>query len=135
MTGYIGIGGTAKKIKNIYIGVNGVAKQVKKAYIGVGGVAKQWYSSAPSLADLFADAVRIGGVGKYSSSGSTYLQMSLSGIDTSTPYYCFFTVGDNYEISKFVGSTKTVLASDGEYGYTLSLSSNKLITDAYDGTI
>ena len=45
MTGYIGIGGTAKKIKNIYIGVGGTAKQVKKAYIGVGGVAKLWYRS------------------------------------------------------------------------------------------
>lgn len=45
MTGYIGIGGTAKKIKNIYIGVGGVAKKVKKAYIGVGGVAKLWYTS------------------------------------------------------------------------------------------
>ena len=49
MTGYIGIGGTAKKIKNIYIGVGGVAKQVKKAYIGVGGIAKLWYSSQKSL--------------------------------------------------------------------------------------
>ena len=45
MTGYIGIGGTAKKIKNIYIGVGGTAKQIKKAYIGVGGVAKLWYRS------------------------------------------------------------------------------------------
>lgn len=45
MTGYIGIGGTAKKVKNIYVGVGGVAKKVKKGYIGVGGVAKLWYSS------------------------------------------------------------------------------------------
>ena len=45
MTGYIGIGGTAKKIKNIYIGIGGTAKQIKKAYIGVGGVAKLWYRS------------------------------------------------------------------------------------------
>lgn len=61
MTGYIGIGGTAKKIKNIYIGVNGVAKQVKKAYIGVGGVAKQWYSSTPpTLSELFTDLQAVG---------------------------------------------------------------------------
>lgn len=45
MTGYIGIGGTAKKVKNIYVGVGGVAKKVKKGYIGVGGVAKLWYTS------------------------------------------------------------------------------------------
>lgn len=42
---YIGVGGTAKKIKKIYFGVGGVAKKVKKAYIGVGGVAKLWYKS------------------------------------------------------------------------------------------
>ena len=43
---YIGVGNSAKKIKNIYIGVNGVAKKVKKAYIGVNNVAKLWWSSA-----------------------------------------------------------------------------------------
>ena len=42
---YIGVGNSAKKIKNIYIGVNGVAKKVKKAYIGVNNVAKLWWSS------------------------------------------------------------------------------------------
>lgn len=45
MTGYIGIGNTAKKTKNIYIGVGGIAKKVKKGYIGVNGIAKLWYSS------------------------------------------------------------------------------------------
>ena len=45
MTGYIGIGGTAKKVKNIYVGVGNVAKKVKKGYIGVNGVAQLWYKS------------------------------------------------------------------------------------------
>ena len=49
MTGYIGIGGKAKKVKNIYVGVGGVAKKVKKGYIGVNGVAKLWYSSAVEI--------------------------------------------------------------------------------------
>lgn len=42
---YMGVGGTARKVKKMYIGVNGVARKVKKAYIGVGGVAKLFYSS------------------------------------------------------------------------------------------
>ena len=54
MTGYIGIGGTAKKVKNIYVGVGGVAKKVKKGYIGVNGVAKLWYSALPTLKELFS---------------------------------------------------------------------------------
>lgn len=42
---YIGVGGVAKKIKNMYIGVGGVARKVKKAWIGVGGVARLFFSS------------------------------------------------------------------------------------------
>jgi len=45
---YIGVGGVARKIKNIYIGVDGVARKVKKAWIGVNGVARLFYSSEPS---------------------------------------------------------------------------------------
>jgi len=37
---YIGVGGTARKIKRIYVGVGGVARRVAAAYIGVGGVAR-----------------------------------------------------------------------------------------------
>lgn len=51
---YIGIGGTAKKIKKIYIGVGGVAKKVKKAYIGVGGKAKLWFQSDITLGRTLA---------------------------------------------------------------------------------
>ena len=46
---YIGLNGSAKKIKNIYLGVGNVAKKVKKAYIGVGGSAKLWWKSDPSF--------------------------------------------------------------------------------------
>ena len=49
MSGYIGIGGKAKKIKGIYLGVGGVAKSVKKAYVGIGGKAKLWYVSGPPI--------------------------------------------------------------------------------------
>ena len=42
---YIGVGGVARKVKNIYVGVDGVARKVKKGYIGVNGVARLFYSS------------------------------------------------------------------------------------------
>ena len=42
---YIGIGGTARKIKKAYVGIDGVARKIKKAYIGIGGVARPFFSS------------------------------------------------------------------------------------------
>lgn len=41
---YLGISGTAHKIKKMYIGIDGKARKVKKGYIGVNGVARQFYS-------------------------------------------------------------------------------------------
>lgn len=43
---YIGVGGKARKVKNLYIGVDGKARKVKKAYIGVNGKAQPFYSSS-----------------------------------------------------------------------------------------
>lgn len=42
---YIGLNGSAKRIKNIYLGVGNVAKKIKKAYIGVDGTSKLWWSA------------------------------------------------------------------------------------------
>lgn len=120
MTGYIGIGGTAKKIKNIYIGVNGVAKQVKKAYIGVGGVAKQWYSSAPDYAALFADANVEAFVGHNDSSATTKSFQFSKSYYGDTPLYILdfhglgFCIGKLYNetFTKFIGTdTPTVTPS------------------------
>ena len=52
---YMGVGGTARKVKKMYIGVNGVARKVKKAYIGVGGVARLFYSSALDFTNSVMD--------------------------------------------------------------------------------
>lgn len=49
---YMGVGGTARKVKKMYIGVNGVARKVKKAYIGVGGVARLFYSSGLDFSNV-----------------------------------------------------------------------------------
>ena len=46
-TGYIGVDGTARKIKGLYVGVNGVARKIKAAYVGVNGIARQWYAVEP----------------------------------------------------------------------------------------
>ena len=40
---YMGIGGSARKIKQVYIGVDGVARAVKKGYIGIDGIARAFY--------------------------------------------------------------------------------------------
>lgn len=49
---YMGVGGTARKVKKMYIGVNGTARKVKKAYIGVGGVARLFYSSGLDFSNV-----------------------------------------------------------------------------------
>lgn len=112
MTGYIGIGGTAKKIKNIYIGVGGVAKQVKKAYIGVGGVAKQWYSSSlPTLAELFSDMV----IEEAKASQSGYIFMNDVSY-SSKPWYLFLmggTASNIYRINYGFQNTYELLNKDG----------------------
>lgn len=106
MTGYIGIGGTAKKIKNIYIGVNGVAKQVKKAYIGVGGVAKQWYSSISSLGDLLANH-RSNVIYAYGSTSAT--RLNIAATDPAA-------VGDTWFSFLFVGGCLAITRVDVQSG-------------------
>jgi len=47
---YVGVGGAAKKVKQMYVGVGGVAKKVKKVYIGVNGTPKLvWQSDISGL--------------------------------------------------------------------------------------
>lgn len=44
---FVGVGGDAKRVKNIYVGVGGEAKKVIKAYVGdANGQAKLFYSIA-----------------------------------------------------------------------------------------
>ena len=52
MNGYIGVGGTARKIKGLYVGVNGVARTVQKAYVGdASGKARLWYQRGKPLSN------------------------------------------------------------------------------------
>ena len=49
---YIGVDGTARKIRGLYVGVDGKARKIMKAYIGVNGVAKLcWASANPVFAE------------------------------------------------------------------------------------
>lgn len=53
MNGYIGVGGTARKIKGLYVGVNGVARTVQKSYVGdASGKARLWYTRDTQLGGL-----------------------------------------------------------------------------------
>lgn len=38
---YVGVSGTATKVKKLYVGVNGIARKVKKLYVGVNGIARK----------------------------------------------------------------------------------------------
>ena len=71
--GYIGVNGTAKKIKKGYVGVGGTAKTIKKGYMGIGGVARPIWA---------------GGVGKLEYYG-TITPLSVGGSDLAAT-----TVGD-----------------------------------------
>lgn len=115
MTGYIGIGGTAKKIKNIYIGVGGVAKQVKKAYIGVGGAAKLWYTSKPSIADLFSHVQAVTYTQAGEANSKTYLPISLSslsGFNAGVTAFCFLFCGGCFSVAKVLRSDTTPVTYD-----------------------
>ena len=41
---YIGVDGSAEKVKKGYVGVDSVARKIRKAYIGIGGVARPCWS-------------------------------------------------------------------------------------------
>ena len=41
--GFVGVGGTARKIQAVYVGVDGVARKITKAYVGVDGIARLWW--------------------------------------------------------------------------------------------
>lgn len=63
--GYLGVDGTARKLKSLYVGVDGVARKVKKAYIGVDGKARLWYQAGVPLSTL-----AVGSIIKINESGS-----------------------------------------------------------------
>lgn len=50
--GFVGVGGTARKIKAAYVGVDGVARKITKAYVGVDGVARPCFSRRTTITRL-----------------------------------------------------------------------------------
>lgn len=72
MAVFIGIGGKARKVKNLYIGVGGKAKKIKAGWIGIGGKARLFYSAindvAPQLTNLWTGYY----YDYYSNSGKNY---------------------------------------------------------------
>ena len=42
---YVGVGGAARKVKQIYVGASSVARKAKSGYVGVSGVARRFFQS------------------------------------------------------------------------------------------
>lgn len=69
---YIGIDGSAEKIKKGHVGIDGTARKIKKAYIGIGGAARPcwsggelvYYGVLPSLSEAKYQMATVN-VGKY----------------------------------------------------------------------
>ena len=60
---YVGINGTATKVKRLYVGVNGIARKIKKMYVGVNGIARKvfggelkYYGTATALSRARSEA-------------------------------------------------------------------------------
>ena len=87
---YIGVGGTARKVKKIYIGVGGIARKVKKAYIGVGGVARPCFSEGleyyGTITPLSMARYRLAAatVGNYAIFAGGYSDASLDAVEAYT---------------------------------------------------
>lgn len=73
---YIGVGGTARKVKKMYFGVDGKARKVKKAYIGVGGVARCFWSGGMPTYYGTLTALNATTSGKKGGSNGTYALFS-----------------------------------------------------------
>lgn len=94
---YIGVDGTARKIRSLYVGVSGVARKIKKAYIGVGGVARLifksgsgtpgFYGATPTVA-YTAHSVAASSVGSYGifTGGATATATSSAAVTTACAY-------------------------------------------------
>lgn len=52
--GFVGVGGTARKMQAAYVGVNGIARKVLKVYVGVNGIARPCFTS-DNIDPVFAD--------------------------------------------------------------------------------
>ena len=87
---YVGVGGVARRIKNIYVGVNGVARKVTKGYVGMNksvyssmatdsNVARLWYSSAVTISYSGSYTDEIVTMG-----GSSYRLLTLTSSGTFT---------------------------------------------------
>ena len=124
MTGYIGIGGTAKKIKNIYIGVGGTAKQIKKAYIGVGGVAKLWYRSKLDFS-YYGTVTDLGTARQYPAGGTNGTHAIIANGSTN--------VTDAYTAA-LVHSTPTAMAAKRYYMASATAGTLSIYAGGYDGS-
>lgn len=58
---YVGVSGTARRVKKMYVGVNGVARKVKKLYVGVNGIARKVFGGGIVYIGTTADGMSAAG--------------------------------------------------------------------------
>ena len=125
-TGYIGVNGTARKIKSKYVGVGGVARKVKAAYVGVNGVARQWYAaeqpredfltfSSPTAFSIFVASPGWNGTMEYSTDKSTWAAWDgaeIAAMDNGGTYALYFSGTGNTKVTGSSANKWTLTGSN-----------------------
>ena len=116
---YVGVNGTAHKIKNMYVGVNNVPHKVVKGYVGVNGVPKQFWPPV-TLSGSWDHWTTIGSTTNPIIALNQYgtADMKFYKINNKIAYYgIFYFISTNY-VSPIVISTDpdAVTIKDSFYG-------------------
>lgn len=116
--GFVGVGGTARKIKAVYVGVDGVARKITKAYVGVDGVARPCFSSRTTITSLgqvasypWGSATEVVGA----SAGYEYAVLASGSRNSSRTRYAYAFNRD------FVNTSSYALSYPQSYSYTSDL--------------
>lgn len=115
---YVGIGGKARKIKDLYVGIGGKARKVTKGYIGIGGKARLFYSSG------YIDQLTDPWTGRryLTSSGSWGYRTQNSGNTSTDQINTYATVIGN-QMTVYGNKTDT---NTGQWGEAIKLTSSKV---------
>lgn len=119
MSGYIGVGNKARKIKGCYIGVDGKARKIKKMYVGVGGKARLFYNSVKLPANIS---------GKYTAGADSASVVRVAEFTVTDACACTLKLTDisiKYGSSAKV-SVLNIIGSDGKTVYSVG---NSAVTD------
>lgn len=112
---YIGVGGTARKVKKMYFGVDGKARKVKKAYIGVGGKARPFWTGGELTYYAVCDSpLKTGACGIYGLSNSKYALFVGGQRKSANPN----SYGNAYDASLTLTASADLAVASYDGGYT-----------------